>query len=214
MAASTPEVTGEIHAFAMRRAQRPPSNPDARIRQDIYDQFDSKERLMWRDIPTSMRMKINQGYSKPPPTDSRQALQHVASVKDQPSIIDISDHQTAQSGVTKSADLTVKSSAQSKSSAPSKPLRSELGPAHPSRLLSDSPNCVYNGNGKPLGFLTAKFHAWLSPSDNDDNTAIPPPSYTVSKRDVRRSNDALVDRGANGFVGGSDCVLIGKPADG
>ena len=39
-------------------------------------------------------------------------------------------------------------------------------------------------------------------------------SHTVSKQDVRRSEDALVDQGANGFAGGSDCVLIGKPADG
>ena len=70
MAASTPEITGEIHAFAMRRAQQSPTDPEARIRQDICDQFDAKERVMWQDMPTSMRMKINQGCSKPPPLES------------------------------------------------------------------------------------------------------------------------------------------------
>ena len=40
MAASTPEVAGEIEAFAMRRAQRSPADPEARLRQDTHAQFD------------------------------------------------------------------------------------------------------------------------------------------------------------------------------
>ena len=46
--------------------------------------------------------------------------------------------------------------------------------------------------------------------DEDDDLLTYNTSYKVSAGKTQHTEYALVDRGANGFVAGADCVLIGK----
>jgi hypothetical protein len=97
-------------------------------------------------------------------------------------------------------------------SAKTLPLRSTMSPAHPSVLLADKPTNLYDKDGHFQGYIN-KFHRWFTDSEetlsDESLTAI---TYNVSKRSLSSSiTMSLCDRGANGFVGGSDCVLIGHP---
>ena len=76
---------------------------------------------------------------------------------------------------------------------------------------------ICNKTGQSIGRINAKFHTWFTPADDADNvvpTVTKTTSHHIDKCNICKSEDALVDRGADGFVGDSDCALIGKPADG
>ena len=101
-----------------------------------------------------------------------------------------------------------------------KPLLSTLDPAHPAAVMSKPRVPVYDKQGTCQGYINAGFHRWLTPDDQDETLTTKSPdgnsgdtSYTVSNRQISNSTSmSLVDRGANGIVGGADCVLIGKPS--
>ena len=102
MATSAPEVTGDICAHAMNQAQHEQTKLEAQICQDIHSTFDAANRKVWGGIPEGMRVKITLGCSTPAMgTKSRQACTHCTSEDSRPSVTDTSDHQAAQSGVTK-----------------------------------------------------------------------------------------------------------------
>mmetsp|Transcript_7590 Transcript_7590/g.17101 ORF Transcript_7590/g.17101 Transcript_7590/m.17101 type:complete len:111 (-) Transcript_7590:22-354(-) len=94
-----------------------------------------------------------------------------------------------------------------------------MSPAHPAVLLADSPHDVIGKDGTKIGFVN-KMHRWLTADEapNDDDSIhtttsdILPPPYMVSSGKLSSINEmALIDRGANGFVGGADCVWLGGP---
>jgi hypothetical protein len=98
-----------------------------------------------------------------------------------------------------------------------KPLLSTLDPAHPAAIMSKPKVPLYDSNGTYQGYLN-NFHRWITHGDDattcaSNATVTSDMTYHVSKRKISKTNSiSLVDRGANGFVGGSDCVLIGHPS--
>ena len=123
-------------------------------------------------------------------------------------MIDALDHLTAESGVTESigCDCTAKAGSQLQTTTgKAKPLCSKLGDAHPSVLLSNPKKRICDNTGESVGCINTKFHAWMTTADNADLVVHKPPTHWASKQDVQRPKDALVDQGANGFAGGSDC---------
>eukprot|EP00536_Pseudo-nitzschia_multiseries_P001595 jgi/Psemu1/3625/gm1.3625_g len=97
-----------------------------------------------------------------------------------------------------------------------RPVKSSVSPAHPSRFLADNPEVLYKKDGNtyiPVGCssMSANFHKWYTPEDNS-----PPPSapliyvYHSNNTDVSKPGYAMVDRGANGCIIGSYACLISK----
>ena len=68
-----------------------------------------------------------------------------------------------------------------------------------------------NGSGEFVyhGYIN-NMHRWMITDSDDEQLDISPPTYSVSKRQLLVQR-ALIDRGANGTVGGSDCTWIGGP---
>eukprot|EP00532_Pseudo-nitzschia_australis_P001585 CAMPEP_0168196100 /NCGR_PEP_ID=MMETSP0139_2-20121125/20298_1 /TAXON_ID=44445 /ORGANISM="Pseudo-nitzschia australis, Strain 10249 10 AB" /LENGTH=564 /DNA_ID=CAMNT_0008120177 /DNA_START=193 /DNA_END=1883 /DNA_ORIENTATION=+ len=97
--------------------------------------------------------------------------------------------------------------------------RSTMSPAHPAVLLADPPHDVIGKDGTKIGYVN-KMHRWLTDDEAPGDDAsictttpdIPPQPYMVSSGKLSSINEmALIDRGANGFVGGADCVWLGGP---
>jgi hypothetical protein len=98
--------------------------------------------------------------------------------------------------------------------------KSDRHPAHISRLLSDDKLVLYEKKPEgfvPRGKLNASMHRWILEDDGDDEpatTTLEGVTYNVSVRKIIKTiYQALIDRGANGCVFGSDCVLLGEPTN-
>ena len=171
----------------MHWTQRKPTTPGACMRQDVCNNLDPEEQSAWRDMPASLRFKINKEIPASPTLELlRQACQH-QKTGDGSLVIDTSDHLTAESGIAKSVagDHTAKAGLKLQTTAgKAKPLCSEPGDAHPSVLLSDPKKRVCNDTGKSVGHINAKFHVWMTTTDDADPVVHEPPTCRVSERDV------------------------------
>ena len=90
-----------------------------------------------------------------------------------------------------------------------RPLKSELGPAHPAVIMSDDNNREIRKASN--NYQVFKHHMCLESQPSTDTKPIASTvEYSVSKgrRTLERS---LVDRGANGGIAGGDCVIISQP---
>ena len=96
------------------------------------------------------------------------------------------------------------------SSLDSRPLQSALSPAQPQRMMAD-PSTEVRKDGKYAGYYNAHLHRQGVDEPGEGTSEVDNTTYTVSTRKTFTAEHSLVDRGANGFVRGSDCVLIGKP---
>ena len=66
------------------------------------------------------------------------------------------------------------------------------------------------------GFTNARIHRWITIEEvsEPETTTIGGAAYNVSAQKLMQQvYQALIDRGANGCVFGSDCTLIGEPID-
>ena len=92
------------------------------------------------------------------------------------------------------------------------PLKSSIGTAHLASLLADNKVPLYAKSGSDYKGYINKIHRWL-PDDSEDKFQTPndtlSSTYSVSKRKILVQR-ALIDRGANDTVGGSDCTWIIK----
>ena len=107
-----------------------------------------------------------------------------------------------------------------------KPKLSSMSKAHPAALLADQPTAVFDSDGTYQGYINTKpaashssthtvnFTKWYCEDDDRQVTTQSPNqgTYNISKGiQSKTSKLSLIDRGANGMVGGSDCSIVGKP---
>ena len=91
-----------------------------------------------------------------------------------------------------------------------------MSPAHPTSIMANKPVRLYDGDGTFQGTINkstykANFHKWGADDINSIITALPTTAiYNVSKG-KQSIPIALINRGANGIVGGNDCKWIGGP---
>ena len=106
----------------------------------------------------------------------------------------------------------------------SKPLKSELGIGHPTRIMAQPSaslerNKQFFGTSKPNSkspkytqFSANVHHMCYEPHDHDNPISPSVITYNVSNRKLNNPEHmALVDRGANGMVAGTNCRVIGTP---
>ena len=237
-----PSVIQDIQEFASYRTMRG-SDPKARLPDTLFSTLQPGYQSAWRNTPESFRKAIvgfltSNGTTPPPSSNDRRSYNHSSDL----STITDNDFlhgfkRAAFSTDTLPSGGTVPTTGSSGTVPPvsgppsnfgatpsrhvpkskeSKPLLSNLDPAHPASILSKNKQPLYDKLGTYQGYINGNFHQWLDSHDSImeiSTTNCDPTTYSVSQGKISHTNPiSLVDRGANGFVGGADCVIIGYPS--
>jgi hypothetical protein len=232
-----PSAIEDIQEYATYRTTRG-ADPRSRLPDDFFSTLDGAEKSAWRNVPESFRLKLVGWGSKQgtPPTrhgtsPTRRSYGHEFIPDTAPSTIthDPEFHRPfdyiAKASETRSVGFDKPESVSSGNVPPpskslesthnAKPKLSTLDPAHPASILAKPGLALYNKAGQYQGYLN-NLHRWATDDDLDNIPTSSTPEdvvYSVSQGKISCSKSmSLVDRGANGFVGGADCVLIGTPS--
>ena len=229
-AEDTATATALIRAFAANRAYRGP-DPATRISDAIFHSLPREDQKKWATMaPQSKKLLFDdiKGDRERPsgrPSERKQRVMFTDSedVSDDDVFEDVAqyevfDDDSPNSLLAKVHDLLVNvTKGKNQNVKKSKPLKSDLHAAHPARLLSDAKEVVYKKNGNTfvaVGTMNARMHRWMTVEEvsETDTTTIGGVTYNVSASKLMQLLcQALIDRGANGCVFGSDCTLIGEP---
>lgn len=216
--------TDHDQQWEINKTRRTP-NPEARLPEEIFKSFDNQTKADWRNIPEGTRIELSKLISGRQFTQApeRKIYAHEVDTYSNDTTSEITDDHflVNRSSVRNKSDdtrTTQTSETTSTKKSGELPRRSELDPAHPSRLLAQKPTSVYNSDKQRLGYInkahSCVYHNWYTIEDEKLDSAqsdnIPTTiTYSVSSRKIAKTTMGLVDRGANGSVGGSDCVWIG-----
>jgi hypothetical protein len=234
----------DAYDYLVHRTNRGPA-PGCRIPDHIYKRLAPDAQRTWhgfdedtkRVFVEAMETKSSATGSTQPTTDSRRAYSHT--FEEQNSYDDASGDGTVDPELvqdihhilvnatkakrTPSVASSISSgtrppSSKSSKSQKSPPTKSEIGPAHPSVLLSGGKIPVHDKKGNKMGYVNKKMivniHRWIDFEGNEytPDTTQEDCTYSVSlRRVIKRDESSLCDRGANGVVAGADCVWIGGP---
>ena len=222
----------DVIEFMVNKSRRAP-DPAVKLPEPIYSTLDRQDRTQWHGFSDSAKRSIVAALPTAHDNNTRKAYEHstswntnqsptgvtfeidtapsTSSIRDLEDIVVKattllsafkSDSSTAPSSI--SSQSPSKDSKATKSKDKALPLKSEVPPAHPSRIMANEKEPIVDANGNFSGFRKQYKHEIL-PTEACK-------TYSVSNRSVRnKSTHALVDRGANGIVAGADCTWIGGP---
>ena len=176
-----------------------------------------------------MALQLNQSAQipvqaalKPLPRSPRKAHKHALAPPPDFNLVDDTDAAAPPSASSSSIISINQASSEKNLPCKAKPLKSDLSHVSMTRFLSVKSIQAYDQHGDFLGMYTSNrktnmviFLPCNSESCDDEDSDLPMASlthYSVSQQSLKKQHRSLVDRGANGGIGGPDVRWIGSPS--